>query len=87
MIGQIQITQLKDYEQVKYKLGINKKRILEFANSHCVSMVERGGGVIDLRWRKLSEDMIVIELLIDVREAMGANAVNTLAETTSPFIH
>ena len=30
--------------------------------------------------------MIVVELLVDVREAMGANAINTIAEATSPFI-
>ena len=40
----------------------------------------------DLRWRRLSQDMIVVELLVDVREAMGANIINTIAESTSPFI-
>jgi len=50
-------------------------------------MVERGGGVIDLKWRQLSEDMMVVELLVNVCEAMGANAINTIAEATSPYIH
>ena len=50
-------------------------------------MCKRGGGVVDLRWRLLAEDMIVVELLVDVREAMGANAVNTIAEATAPFIN
>ena len=49
-------------------------------------MCERGGGVVDLRWRRLSETMMVVELLVDVREAMGANAINTIAEAVSPFI-
>ena len=49
-------------------------------------MRERGGGCIDLRWRRLSDDMLVVELLVDVREAMGANAINTIAEATAPFI-
>ena len=49
-------------------------------------MCQRGGGVRDLRWRRLSQDMIVVELLVDVREAMGANIINTIAESTSPFI-
>ena len=31
--------------------------------------------------------MIVVELLVDVREAMGANIINTIAESTAPFIH
>jgi len=43
-------------------------------------MVERGGGVIDLRFRKLSEDMMVIELLVNVCESMGANVINSIAE-------
>ena len=50
-------------------------------------MTKRGGGVVDLRWRLLADDMIVIELLVDVREAMGANAVNTIAEATAPYIN
>jgi len=49
-------------------------------------MVRRGGGVTDLRWRRLSEDMLVVELLVDVRDAMGANVINTIVESTSPII-
>ena len=49
-------------------------------------MVRRGGGVEDLRIRKLSHDMIVVELLVNVCESMGANIVNTIAENTAPFI-
>lgn len=50
-------------------------------------MVQRGGGVVDLRWRRLAQDMIVVELLVDVREAMGANAINTIAEAAAPYIN
>ena len=50
-------------------------------------MLSRGGGVVDLRWRKLTEDMLVVELLVDVREAMGANVINTIVEATAPYIH
>ena len=49
-------------------------------------MQSRGGGVVDLRWRKLASDMIVVELLVDVREAMGANVINTIAEATAPLV-
>lgn len=41
----------------------------------------------DVRWRQLSADMLVVELLVDVQEAMGANAINTIAEATAPFVH
>lgn len=49
-------------------------------------MVRRGGGVEDIRIRILSQEMIVIELLVNVCESMGANIVNTIAENTSPYI-
>lgn len=47
-------------------------------------MYKRGGGVVDLRFRQLSGNMGVAELYIDVREAMGANIINTLAEAIAP---
>ena len=50
-------------------------------------MVRRGGGVEDLRIRKLDDSMLVIELLVNVCESMGANIINTIAENTSPYIH
>lgn len=86
MIGQIQINDIVDFEQVKYVLNAEKRKIIGFANQHCQSMCARGGGVVDLRYRQLAEDMIVVELLVDVREAMGANAINTIAEATAPHI-
>jgi len=53
-------------------------------------MVKRGGGVEDIRVRQLGEAskdaMIVVELLVNVCDSMGANVVNTIAEQTSPFI-
>ena len=67
-------------------LASEKRKIIDFANQQCKSMCQRGGGVTDLRWRKLSEDMIVVELFVDVREAMGANIINTIAESTAPCI-
>mmetsp|Transcript_9478 Transcript_9478/g.15956 ORF Transcript_9478/g.15956 Transcript_9478/m.15956 type:complete len:150 (+) Transcript_9478:322-771(+) len=50
-------------------------------------MVQRGGGVKDLRLRKLGPSQIVCELFVNVKESMGANIVNTVAEFTAPFIH
>ena len=49
-------------------------------------MVKRGGGVEDVRFRNLGEQMMVVELLINVFEVMGANIVNSVAEATSPYI-
>ena len=49
-------------------------------------MVKRGGGVEDIRLRQLDNEMLVVELLVNVCESMGANIINTIAEGTSPFI-
>ena len=49
-------------------------------------MVARGGGVEDLRFRKLGENIIVVELLVNVCDSMGANVINSIAEFTAPFI-
>jgi hydroxymethylglutaryl-CoA reductase len=47
-------------------------------------MVKRGGGVEDIRVRALGDPvndaMIVVELLVNVCDSMGANVVNTIAE-------
>ena len=49
-------------------------------------MVKRGGGVEDIRIRPLGDEMVVIELLVNVCDSMGANVVNTIAEQTSPLV-
>ena len=51
MIGQIQIIDIHDFEQVKYVLSSGKKKIIEYANQNCQAMCARGGGVVDLRFR------------------------------------
>ena len=80
MAAQIQIIGV-NYDLLKHKLDTMKQEIIDYSNSHCKSMVRRGGGVKDMRHRKIyeiktdshSKDVIVVELLVDVREAMGMN--------------
>ena len=69
-----------DYKDAQYKIKTNKREIIRHANQFCENMVKRGGGVEDIRVRKLSENMIVVELLVNVCDSMGANVVNTIAE-------
>ena len=93
MPAQIQIIGV-DYDAVKYILNENKQAIIDYANTHCKKMAQRGGGVKSVRHRKIYEiqtdsegkDVIVVELLINVQEAMGMNICNTVAEATSEFI-
>jgi hydroxymethylglutaryl-CoA reductase len=72
--------------EAQYRVKAQKKEIIRVANTFCENMVKRGGGVEDIRVRVLGEGMIVVELLINVCDSMGANVVNTIAEQSSPFI-
>ena len=81
------MTELADARQAQYKVKAQKKEIVRVANTYCENMVKRGGGVEDIRVRGLGDGMMVVELLVNVCDSMGANVVNTIAEQTSPFIH
>ncbi|MCK4555711.1 MAG: 3-hydroxy-3-methylglutaryl-CoA reductase, partial [Candidatus Aenigmarchaeota archaeon] len=83
MIGQIQLTGLSDVAEAKEKIFAKKKELLELANAQDPMLVKFGGGARDIEVREVetpSEKMIVVHLLVDCRDAMGANAVNTMAE-------
>ncbi|MEM2935259.1 MAG: hydroxymethylglutaryl-CoA reductase, degradative [Candidatus Thermoplasmatota archaeon] len=84
MIGQIQV--LNPCRDAEKKIMERKEDIIELANAQDKVLVEFGGGARDIEARWLSNDMLVVHLLVDVRDAMGANAVNTMAEATAPLI-
>ena len=83
-----------------YRIENLKKNIIENANLECQSLVNRGGGVVDIKTKILSskgrnlkstglyqiDEMVIAEILINVCEAMGANVVNTVVEKISPYI-
>ncbi|MBU3902234.1 MAG: hydroxymethylglutaryl-CoA reductase, degradative [Candidatus Thermoplasmatota archaeon] len=85
MIGQIQLVNHKNPEEAKKIILENKEKILEMANEKDPMLVKSGGGAKDINVRIL-DGMVVTHLLVDVRDAMGANAVNTMCETVAPFI-
>ncbi|MFQ5815882.1 MAG: hydroxymethylglutaryl-CoA reductase, degradative, partial [Candidatus Hydrothermarchaeaceae archaeon] len=67
----------------------NKNEILGLANEQDPILVKLGGGAKDLEVRELSTKaggMLVVHLLVDCRDAMGANAVNTMSEAIAPRI-
>jgi hydroxymethylglutaryl-CoA reductase len=67
----------------------HKEEILKLANAQDKILVNFGGGAKDLEVRVLNSPvgkMIVIHLIVDVRDAMGANAVNTMVEALAPII-
>jgi len=80
MIGEVHVINLKDVEESKIKILKSKKEIIDIANSCDPTLVKFGGGCKDIEVRKIDESMMVVHLLVDCRDAMGANAVNTMAE-------
>ena len=89
MIGQIQLTNVKDPYGAKMTILANKEEILKIANEQDPVLVKFGGGARDLELRvvdTMKGPMVVNHLLVDCRDAMGANAVNTMAEAVAPFI-
>jgi len=89
MISQIQITQVKDIEASKKSLQENKEKLLKIANEQDPMLNELGGGARDIEIREINTNrgkMIILHLLVNVLDAMGANVVNTMAEAISPSI-
>ncbi|PIN85139.1 MAG: hydroxymethylglutaryl-CoA reductase, degradative [Candidatus Diapherotrites archaeon CG11_big_fil_rev_8_21_14_0_20_37_9] len=89
MIGQIQLVGVKDTENAIKKVLAAEKDLLEIANAGDSTLVKFGGGARKIEARTFETKrgkMIVFHLLVDVRDAMGANAVNTMCERISPKI-
>ena len=89
MIGQIQVVNVKDPDKAKQLVLEAKHEILEKANAQDPVLASVGGGAKDLDAKVISTTvgpMLIVELHVDCRDAMGANAVNTMAEAVAPTI-
>ena len=89
MISQIQLVKVKDAEEARNAILAEKQRILEIANERDPVLVKLGGGARDVEVRIIDTimgKMVITHLIVDVRDAMGANVVNTMAEAVAPFI-
>lgn len=90
MIAQIQVLNLENLDAAKQKILDAKQDLLEKAGKVDPVLSEYGGGPRDIEVRLMEDTPIgpfmVVHLIFDVRDAMGANAVNTAAETLAPQI-
>ena len=90
MIGQIQILDVPDLEAAKTKILAHRDEILAEADRVDPMILSLGGGARDLEIRILTETpagpMLIVHLIYDTRDAMGANAINTAAERLSPML-
>lgn len=87
MIGQIQLL-TDEPEKAKKAIDAGREKIIGIANAKDPRLVSLGGGAKDVEVREIGagKGMLIIHLLVDVRDAMGANAVNTMCEAASPYI-
>jgi hydroxymethylglutaryl-CoA reductase len=89
MIGQIQLIKSPSPRNAEKQILSSKQEILNRANQQDPTLVSKGGGAKDLRVRivpSLAGTMVIAELLVDCRDAMGANVVNTMAEAVAPIL-
>ncbi|MEN0066464.1 MAG: hydroxymethylglutaryl-CoA reductase, degradative [Myxococcota bacterium] len=94
MIGQIQLAAVQEADRAAAALEAALPRLRHEAQGVHPRLEERGGGLVDFEVRRLryeergrdSEDMIVLHVILDVVDAMGANMVNTLCEHLAPIV-
>ena len=90
MIGQIQVLDVADLGKAKKALEAERESLLAAADESDPLLKKLGGGARDLQVRVIDDSPIgpflVIHLIMDVRDAMGANAINTALERLSPMV-
>jgi len=90
MIGQIQVLDVADPAAARQRLLAAKDELLALANAQDPVIVKLGGGAKDIEVRLIPNSpvgpMLVVHLLYDVRDAMGANVVNTAVEALAPTV-
>ena len=89
MIGQIQAVGIEDPEAARMRVLSAKQEILKKANQQDPILAAVGGGAKDLEAKVIQTTvgpMLITEIHVDCRDAMGANAVNTMSEAVSPLI-
>ena len=90
MIAQMQILDLANPHQARLALLAEKQRILDFAQTTDPVIMKLGGGPRDVEVRLIEDSpvgpMLVLHLLYDCRDAMGANTVNTAVEALKPMV-
>ncbi len=89
MIGQLQILDIKNIDNAIQIIEENKNELIEKCNDIESTMIRLGGGCKDIECKILeteSQKMLIVHLIVDTRDAMGANAVNTMAERAAPWL-
>ena len=89
MIGEVALFDINNLEKAEKIILKNKEKILQLANNSHPSIVVRGGGAIDITTKIFNEknnSFLVVYLIADVKEAMGANILNNMLEGIKPLL-
>ena len=89
MIGEVALFDIDNFEKAEKIILKNKEKILQLANNSHPSIVVRGGGAIDITTKIFNEKnnlFLVVYLIVDVKEAMGANILNNMLEGIKPLL-
>ena len=90
MRAQIQVLHVQDPHAARQRLLAARDELIAMANARDTVLIGLGGGCVDIEAQVFADTpvgpMVVLHLLVDVRDAMGANTVNTMAETLAPRV-
>ncbi len=90
MRAQVQVIGLTDPRSARHALLKQRDAIIALANTRDKVLIELGGGCRDIEVHVFEDTprgaMVVMHLIVDVRDAMGANTVNTMAESVAPLV-
>ena len=85
MISQIELRGLADPELALRRLEAESEHLLAEARGAVPNLIERGGGPRSIELRRLGAGRVVVHVLVDCKDAMGANLVNSIAEAVGPI--
>jgi hydroxymethylglutaryl-CoA reductase len=90
MIGQMQLLDVPDLDRATERILSYKEELMHEAAGSDPVLAQLGGGPRDLQVRRIDNSPIgpflVLHLIYDVRDAMGANSINTMLETLAPHV-
>jgi hydroxymethylglutaryl-CoA reductase len=86
MISQVQLDDVPDAAAAQAAITAHEAELLARADAAVPNLVRRGGGARGLEVRDLGDGMLVVHFLVDCRDAMGANLVNTVAEAVADWL-
>ncbi len=90
MIGQVQIVGVAAPHNARHDILSHKDELLRIANAQSRSLVTLGGGARDVEVHIHATSpmgpMLVVHLIVDCRDAMGANAINSMCEAVAPLL-